>query len=120
LNSLKEPPVRIAAKWRPKIGRPLEEKLRRAGAFVLCIAVSSQHVHVLAKLPLGAKPRIWMGLAKKHATFEVRKSGWQGKLWAKRGKELPVKNRRHQLKVYRYILDHRAQGAWVWDWMIDS
>ena len=61
-----------------------------------------------------------MGLAKKHATFEARSCGWQGKLWGRRGKEVRVKDRGHQLQVYRYILAHAAQGAWVWDWMQES
>jgi hypothetical protein len=58
-----------------------------------------------------------MGLAKKHAAFESKARGWKGKLWAKRGKEVPVPDRAHQLNVYRYILDHEREGAWVWDWM---
>lgn len=42
---------------------------------------------------------------------EAHAQGWVGRLWAKRGKELAIRNRRHQLNVYRYILAHNAQGA---------
>ncbi len=61
-----------------------------------------------------------MGLAKKNASFESKARGWQGKLWAKRGKELRVRNRSHQLNVYRYILAHVSEGAWVWRWVKPS
>ena len=55
-----------------------------------------------------------MGKAKLLAWFELRdKCGWVGQLWAKRGKELPIRDRAHQLNVYRYVLRHANQGAWV-------
>jgi len=115
-KSLKQPPVTLAKKWRPIVGGAVRDKLGERGAFVLCLAVSSQHVHLLAKLPRGAEPRIVMGLAKKHAAFEIKGRGWDGKLWGRRGKELRVRGREHQLRVYGYILAHAKQGAWVWHW----
>ena len=68
---LKQPAVRIPESWRPIIGTAVREKLVRKNGFVLCLAVASQHVHVLAKLPDTAEPRFWMGLARKHTTFEI-------------------------------------------------
>jgi hypothetical protein len=82
----------------------------------LCLAQGGQHLHLLAKLPRDADARIWMGLAKKHAAFELKERGWQGKLWAKRGKEVRVRDRGHQRNVYGYILKHEEEGAWVWKW----
>ena len=70
-------------------------------------------VHYLAKMPLTA-PREWTGIAKKHAWFEARDRGWEGFLWAKRSKAIPVKDRRHQLNVYGYIGRHVDEGAWLW------
>jgi hypothetical protein len=35
-------------------------------------------------------------------------------LWAKRGKEKPINDRQHQLKVVEYIADHRDRGATVY------
>lgn len=61
-----------------------------------------------------------MGVAKKHSAFEAKAQGWQGKLWGKRGKELPVRDRAHQRNVYYYILDHAKEGAWVWVWRADT
>jgi len=86
------------------------------GAFVLCLAQGGQHLHLLAKLAFEVDPRILMGLAKKHSAFEAKGQGWQGRLWGRRGKEVRVRDRAHQLNVYRYILDHAKEGAWVWVW----
>ncbi len=113
---LKQPAVHISEIWRPIVGEAILTKLIEQRAFVLCLAVAAQHMHVLAKLRRGQRPRMAMGMAKKHATFEVKRLGWTGKLWACRGKEIPIGNRRHQLNAYRYILAHADQGAWIWDW----
>jgi hypothetical protein len=51
---------------------------------------------------------------KKYAWFEMRDKGWKTKLWGKRGKFLRVRDRKHQLNVFYYILRHGEQGAWVW------
>ena len=77
-------------------------------------------MHLLAKLPVETDPRILMGLAKKHAAFEAKAKGWFGKLWAKRCKELRVRDRGPQLNAYGYILDHIKEGAWVWKWVRES
>jgi hypothetical protein len=110
---LKQSPVVIPAPLRPVVGNAIREKLEALGSLVVCLSVSGQHLHVLAKTEI-MHARERMGIAKKHAWFEVRQHGWKGKLWAKRGKELPVKDRPHQLNVYYYILRHAREGAWVW------
>jgi len=83
------------------------------GAYVLCSAVAGQHVHTLSKLPEGVA-REWAGKAKQHAWHVARANGWQGRLWAKRGKEIRVRDRSHQLNIYKYILQHAEDGAWIW------
>jgi hypothetical protein len=108
--------VVLAAAWRPVIGAAVRDRLEDQGAFVLCLSQGGRHLHLLAKLSLGGDAGIVMGLMKKHAAFEAKALGWQGKLWAKRGKELRVRDRAHQLNVYHYILRHAQKGAWVWLW----
>ncbi len=111
--SLKQPPVVLPQDLRPVVGTAIKERLEGLSVLLVCLSVSGQHVHVLAKMPFG-HPRALMGKAKKHAWFVLRECGWQGKLWGKRGKVLPVRDRAHQLNVYRYIMRHVEQGAWVW------
>ncbi len=100
------------------LGNAIREKLERLGGFVLIIAVADRNVHLLMKAPWD-KPREWAGLAKKHAWFALRDSGWTGKLWAKRPWARTIRSRQDQLNVYHYILRHKEQGAWVWDWVVD-
>jgi hypothetical protein len=115
-SNLKQQPVVLSPRWRPIVGGAFRDRLQGLGGFVLCLAQSGQHLHALVKLPREADPRIWAGFAKLHATFEAKTQGWTGKMWAKRGKEIRVRNRGHQVNVYRYILDHEKEGAWVWVW----
>lgn len=114
-ESLKQDPVVWGPEWRAVVGGALVERFQQLGAFVLCASVSRQHVHMLVKMPRKLA-RTWSGLAKKHAWFVARKKGWVQKMWGKRGKQLPIRNRAHQLNVYRYILAHVNEGAWIWEW----
>lgn len=50
-ESLTQEPVSLPPKLRPLVGEAIEEKLAVLGAWVLCIAVSGRHVHLLAKMP---------------------------------------------------------------------
>jgi hypothetical protein len=114
-ESLKQNPVVLPTNLRPIIGTAIRDRLENLGAFVLCLSVGGQHIHLLIKTPQG-KARDWAGLAKLHAWHVARHRGWRKKLWAKRGKEKSVRDREHQLNVYNYILEHANEGAWVWKW----
>ena len=114
-QSLKHGPVSFSPGSRMIVGRAIIEKLTQRGAFALCIAVAAQHVHVLVKIP-PTDVRDWCGHAKRHATFALRETGWNGKVWGARGKYSPVKDRRHQVNVYKYIINYSEVGAWVWTW----
>jgi hypothetical protein len=111
--SLKQPPVVFAPHWRQIVGQAVRDRLIELGAEVLTIAAGGQHCHVQAKM-LPQHPRGWVGLAKKHAWFVARDAGWTGKMWAVRSRAERIKDRRHQINTYRYILDHRLEGAWTW------
>src|SRR5882724_4054772 len=112
-EALKHDEVSLDWAQRETVGKALKAKLDELGVFVIAIAASAQHVHLLLK----ARPkevRNQVGAAKMHTWFELRKSGWKKKLWGKRGKFLRIRDRAHQLNVFRYILRHAEQGAWVW------
>ena len=80
---------------------------------VLALAMDAVHCHMLAKF--GDLPaRQAVGRAKKHAYHMLRGDRRQGRIWAKRGRTLPITDRSHQLNVYQYILQHAQAGAWVW------
>ncbi len=117
---MKQEEVRFPEQLRAVIGKALRDRLEKEEVFVLCLAVAEQHVHLLVKMKNGAKPRWLMGLAKKHASFELKEHDWQGRVWGKRGKELKIRNQAHQQNVYYYILNHESQGAHVWKWVAPS
>jgi REP element-mobilizing transposase RayT len=113
--ALAQTPVVLPRQMRQRVGLALQQKLSRLGAWVLCLAVAGQHVHMLVKLSPKLARRL-VGQAKKHATFEMREQGWKGKLWGLRAKVTLVQSRGQQVNTYRYIIRHAAQGAWIGVW----
>jgi hypothetical protein len=114
-KSLEHEPPRLSKSLRPVVGVAVKERLETLGATVVCVAVSGQHVHFLAKM-IPSQVRDWTGAVKRHAWFVLRERGWSGKLWGKGRKTVPIKDRRQQLNAYQYILDHADEGAWTWRW----
>lgn len=112
---LKQPPVVLPPRLRPLVGRALWQELTRLGGWVVVMAVSGQHVHLLVKLPAG-RERAWAGRAKRHATLKLREYGWRGMLWGVRSKAEPIRNRAHQENTYKYIMKHAEEGAWIGQW----
>jgi len=111
--TLKSAPVILTQPQRVIVGDTLRRRLEELNSTVACFTISGQHAHVLVKLP-PSETRILIGEAKKTAWFAMREAGFPERLWAKRPKCDPVKDRRHQLNVYHYILRHEAEGAYVW------
>lgn len=103
----------ISAEFRSVIGEALRDRLQLAGGDVLAVNCGGQHTHIQVQQDDG-DARIPLGHAKRHATFVARDAGFVGKLWAVRGKVVRIWDRAHQKNVYRYILDHVHEGAWVW------
>lgn len=60
--------------------------------------------------------RHYVGIAKKDSArvLSDEKLVDSGGVWAVRVRCLPVRDRSHQLNVYRYIEDHANRGAAVW------
>ena len=112
---LKQNPVTLSPQWRAIVGAAMVAKLQKFELLLICLSLSGQHCHMLAKMPGGPVPRQWIGRAKKHSHFIANEKGWTGKLWAVRSKPNPIRDREHQLNAYHYILRHVHEGAWVWD-----
>ena len=115
-DSLKQEPVVFPSALRKSVGVALEEKLNQLGAWVLIESVSGQHVHMLVKLP-AKLARIWLGRAKMHTSFELKKLRWTGKVWGVRCRVERVRNKAHQVNAFHYIQRHADEGAWVGVWM---
>lgn len=90
--------------------------LRYHGVEALVVALDRQHLHVLARFG-DHRPRKWLGVAKKNAARELLDRGLvgEGGSWGKRSQSEPIRDRAHQIAVFRYILRHGAKGATVWD-----
>jgi hypothetical protein len=112
---LKTPPVELTGIWQDRVGTALWQEFTRQGAWVLVIAVASQHVHVLVKLNRGQHRQL-TGRAKRFATLALKERGWQGHLWGVRSKAVLIRDRRHQVNAFRYIVNHAREGAWVRIW----
>jgi hypothetical protein len=112
---LVQEPVVLEPKWRCFFGRALRDRLQMLDLTLLCISLGATHAHMLVKMPGGPIPRKWIGMAKKHANFEGKAKGWTGKLWAEGSKANPIRDRKHQINTFNYILRHMDEGAWVWD-----
>jgi hypothetical protein len=112
-DQLQQPSVILTSAWRELVGTTIRDRLIRNGGRVLVIACAPQHLHCQVQLDDG-DARQPVGLAKKHATFVAHQAGWQGKLWAVRSTILRIRDEPHQRNTYRYILEHRAERAWVW------
>jgi len=109
-------PVVIEQDLRQFVVDAIADKLRKSKIEIVSASVDAKHLHVLARFA-DHRPRHWIGIAKKHASHELRQHGLresQGGLWAKRSRAEPIVDRRHQLSAFFYILNHRKKGAAVW------
>jgi REP element-mobilizing transposase RayT len=94
------------------VGRAILAKLNKLGYRVL--AVAATHSHWLVELPEDeTEVRQIVGQCKTKSSHAIR-AQVPGRVWAYRGKNIRVKDRTHQLNVYRYILTQA--DAWIWDY----
>lgn len=94
-------------------GQALVEMLVDQEVEALVLSVDAVHCHMLSRFgSLAARTAV--GRAKKHAYHVLREQRRGRRLWAKRGRTLPIRSRSHQVNVYHYILEHAQSGAWVW------
>jgi len=102
---------------------------------VLAVSVSATHMHTLARFPkptfskrglpdaptsaIDDPVRHLIGIAKKESSKALTRTGLTtpGGIWARRGKIVPIKDRAHQINVYKYILEHaRKEQAAIWSY----
>ena len=110
---MKERPAVFTKEDRRAIGSAILARLEELGAVVACVAAARNHLHLLVKMPAD-RTRQWVGYAKRHAWFVMRPTGRFRKLWAGGAKFVAIRDRRHQLNVYEYIVRHAREGAWIW------
>jgi hypothetical protein len=112
-HSMKCPPTKLTPAERKVGGQAMVEKLLEQGVEVLSFSLDAVHYHFLCRLP-PSPGRDVVGNAKRHAYYELVAGKQARKIWAKRCRIKPIKDREHQVNVYEYVLKHRKKGAWVW------
>jgi hypothetical protein len=116
ISIMKRDAVLIAPDLRQVVVSSVAEKLSALGIEVLIASVDAKHLHLLARFR-DHEPEIWLGRAKKHASHALRQAALRtqdGGLWARRSRAEPIRDRAHQLNVFRYILWHAQSGAAIW------
>ena len=89
------------------------EKFASCGVTVLALSMGAKHYHILAHFP-DTRVRHWVGLAKKYASYILSELDLPGRVWARKCRPLPIRDRSHQVNTFEYILAHRQQGSCVW------
>ncbi len=111
-RELKRPPIRLTPAQRAEAGQALVWVLTRQ-VQLLALACGPTHVHLLARFGT-ARIRPLLGRAKRHASIALTPLEMPGRVWSRGLGIIPVKDRAHQLRVFRYVCEHRDEGAWVW------
>jgi len=109
---MRKAPVRLDPALQREAGILLVGELWAIDADPLVIAVSAEHVHLLA-LFADEEVRDRVGRIKRRSSHALRRV-IPGSLWAKGCDTRRVFDRAHQRTVFRYISEHREEGAWVW------
>ena len=108
------PPVAFSSDLFESIGWALLEKIDEQGHRVLAAGVDAHHAHLLVELPDDRKTvKRMMGSWKQYASHRIR-DRLPGRVWANSGDPIRLYDPTHQRNVFRYILRHAEQGAWVW------
>src|SRR5688572_27376081 len=121
------PGVTLSRAARKAACAKMVEALKFYKVEVLALCVGGRHWHVLARFPSMERsksrgiaiPRLWrnrtarhyMGIAKKESARALSREQLApaGGVWAKGCGVKLVKDRRHQVRVFRYILEHAKQ-----------
>ena len=112
---MKREPVFLSTDQRKLVAKLLVESLQRRNIEVVVVAITEVHFHLLARFH-DHNPRHWVGVAKKESSHYAKAAnlGVPGGFWAVRTKDIPIKNRGHQVATAEYIYDHLSEGGAVW------
>jgi len=108
--------IRLPRDLWPTIGQAIITKATSQNHRLLVLSVDVHHAHLLVELPTDRRSvkRI-VGSWKQRASHAVR-NRLPGEIWSKSCDPIRVRDREHQQRVYRYVLEHVEQGAWVWSY----
>jgi REP element-mobilizing transposase RayT len=112
LAHLHKDPVTLTPAQRESVGRAIVAKLAAQRVEVLILAVSGQHVHLLAGLSMDRKEQ-QIGNAKRASSHALR-SEIPGAVWGRRADVIVTIGDPADVRAFRYIEAHGAEGAWVW------
>ena len=113
MDHMSQQPVRLERHELRIAGEALVAMLLHQGVEVLVLSIDEFHFHGLARFADNVvRPRV--GRTKKHATFMLQNAGREERVWQTSNYPKAIRNRRHQLEVFRYIRDHEQEGAHVW------
>jgi hypothetical protein len=125
----------VTLEWAERVAvcRKIYEALAFHNVEVVQLCVSATHFHVLCRFEsvspgiaipgldnprasTNRNPRHLIGVAKKESARALSASGVrpEGGIWVVRCKCKPIRDRRHQVRVARYIYAHYKRGAAVW------
>src|SRR6267142_5185011 len=101
------PPVYLTLKQRQSALNELLKSFQKRSIEVIAISVDRVHFHLLARFP-DRNPRHHIGVAKKDSSHFLKQQsdGPIGGIWGTRTQCIPIKDRAHQLRVFRYVLAH--------------
>jgi hypothetical protein len=108
------PRVEIPENLRRKLLAAFVGKLTELGCDVIAASVSKKHAHFLVLMPDDYQKERWIaGEAKKISSYLVRDE-MPGRIWAAGGRFKLIKDRAHQLNVFRYISKRQERDAFTW------
>jgi hypothetical protein len=117
---MKFPPVAFAVPDRQRGGILILQSLDIQKINALAVGVGEKHLHLLIQCPQD-NPKIVTGKAKNHVWMQMINEGDKLRpraevppLWAVGSHPVAITDRKHQLNAFWYVLEHRAEGAWVW------
>ena len=106
-------PVHLNQAQRQIAGQGLVEMLVRDGTKLLAVSMGAIHYHILGRFS-DKQVLQRVGQAKRHAYYLLRARWQMKKVWQRLSNVTPIADRPHQVRVFRYVREHKEQGAWVW------